>query len=184
MLSAATGGHVMRHATLLFLTIALLPIHARSEVIQSAADGALIEHRFQVPGTTAEAWRALIHPELWWPEDHTWSGSRANLSLVPAAGGCYCENWADGSAEHARVVMAIPGRLLRMRGALGPLQQMAVTGVLTVALEPGEAGTAITVTYRLSGDASHKLDQFVPVVDKVLGLQFGAFAGFAGRGAP
>ena len=174
----------MRHIAPLLIAVALLPVHARSEVIESAADGALIEHRFQVPGTAADAWRALIHPELWWPEDHTWSGSRANLSLVPTAGGCYCENWADGSAEHARVVLAIPERLLRMRGALGPLQQMAVTGVLTVALEPGEAGTMIAVSYRISGDASHELDQFVPVVDKVLGLQFGALAGFAAKEAP
>jgi hypothetical protein len=56
--------------------------------------------------------------------------------------------------------------------------------VLTVELEPGDGSTGITVTYRISGDASHKLDQFVPVVDKVLGLQFGAFAEFAGGGAP
>jgi hypothetical protein len=35
------------------------------------------------------------------------------------------------------------------------------------------------VTYRISGDASHKLDTFVPVVDKVIGLQFGAFAAYA-----
>ena len=174
----------MRLASLLVVAFALLPVPARSEVVQSAPDGALIEHHFLVARSAEDTWHALIHPESWWPEDHTWSGSRANLSLAPSAGGCYCENWADGSAEHARVVMAIPGRLLRMRGALGPLQQMAVTGVLTVALEPGEAGAAITVTYRISGDSSHKLDQFVPVVDKVLGLQFGALAEFAGSEAP
>ena len=57
---------------------------------------------------------------------------------------------------------------------------MAVTGVLTVKLTPTEGGTEAVVTYRLSGDPSHALDQFVPVVDQVIGLQFSAFAGYAG----
>jgi uncharacterized protein YndB with AHSA1/START domain len=169
---------------LLIFAFALLPVHARSEVVQSAPDGALIEHHFLVARTVEDTWHALIHPEPWWPEDHTWSGSRANLSLAPSAGGCYCENWAEGSAEHARVVMAIPGRLLRMRGALGPLQDMAVTGVLTITMTPDEGGTGLKVTYRLSGDASHQVDQLVPVVDTVLELQFEALVAFAGQAAP
>jgi uncharacterized protein YndB with AHSA1/START domain len=174
----------MRPSVLLLFATVLLPAYARSELVQSAPDAALIEHHFQVSRPVPDVWRALLHPELWWPEDHTWSGSRANLRLEPAAGGCYCENWAGGSVEHARVVMAIPERLLRMRGALGPLQQMAVTAVLTIRLEPVEGGTAMTVTYRISGDASHKLDEFVPVVDKVLGQQFGSLATFAGQATP
>jgi len=174
----------MRSRILLGFAVALLPGYAHGEVVQSSPDGALIEHHFQVSRPATEVWAALVHPERWWPEDHTWSGSRANLNLVPAAGGCYCESWAEGSAEHARVVMALPGRMLRMQGALGPLQQMAVTGILTIRLEPGEAGTAIDVTYRLSGDPSHQLDQFVPVVDQVLGLQFASLASFVGEAAP
>ena len=76
--------------------------------------------------------------------------------------------------------MAQPGALLRIRGALGPLQDMAVTGVLTIQLKPASAGgTEATVTYRLSGDASHKLDGFINVVDQVIGQQFGAFATYA-----
>jgi hypothetical protein len=77
--------------------------------------------------------------------------------------------------------MARPGELLRMRGALGPLQEMALTGVLTIALAAKGEGTEATVTYRLSGDPSHKLDGFVAVVDKVIGQQFGSFAAYAGK---
>jgi hypothetical protein len=76
--------------------------------------------------------------------------------------------------------MAAEPKMLRLRGSLGPLQDMAVTGVLTVKLTPTEGGTEAVVTYRLSGDPSHALDQFVPVVDQVIGLQFGAFARHAG----
>ena len=156
--------------------LALLPLVAAAELTQSATDGAVIEHRFQVATTPAAAWQVLVNPGRWWPADHTWSGSPSNLSLVPEAGGCFCERWDGNSAEHARVVMARPAELLRLRGSLGPLQEMALTGVLTVTLAAKDSGTEAVVTYRLSGDASHKLDSFVPVVDQVIGQQFGNFA--------
>lgn len=157
-----------------------MPAMASAAATQSSPDGAVVEHRFHIAASPQDAWDALVHPESWWPSDHTWSGDRSNLRLDPRAGGCFCESWGDASAEHGRIIMSQPGRLLRFRGALGPLQDMAVTAVLTVTLVAAEAGgTDATVTYRVSGDASHKLDTFVPAVDKVIGLQFGAFAAWA-----
>jgi uncharacterized protein YndB with AHSA1/START domain len=161
--------------------LCLLPLAAQAELKHSAPDGALIEHRYRLSATPGEAWQALVHPELWWPADHTWSGKSSHLSLSPMAGGCFCEAWPGGSAEHARVVMAAEAKMLRMRGSLGPLQDMAVTGVLTVTLTAAEGGSEAVVTYRLSGDPSHGLDKFVPVVDQVIGLQFGSFARHAGE---
>jgi len=158
----------------------LLSAAAHAAVMQSSPDGAIVEHRFQITASPQAAWDALVHPELWWPSDHTWSGARANLRMEARAGGCFCETWGEASAEHGRVVMSLPGKLLRIRGALGPMQEMAVTAVLTVTLKATDSGgTEATVTYRISGDASHKLDAFVPVVDQVLGQQFGAFAAYA-----
>lgn len=152
---------------------------ARAEVRQSSADGAIIEHRFQIPGTPQDAWAVLVHPEKWWPADHTWSGDPAYMQLNDQAGGCFCEKWGENSAEHGRVVMSMPGQLLRIRGSLGPFQEMAVTGVLTVRLAAKDGGTEATVTYRLSGDSSHQLAAMMPVVDKVVGQQFGSFARLA-----
>ena len=154
----------------------LLSATAAAGVKQHAPDGAVIEHRFQIAAPPAVAWQTLVHPERWWPADHTWSGVPGNLTLEPDAGGCFCERWDGNSAEHARVVMARPGELLRLRGSLGPLQEMAVTGVLTVNLTGKDGGTEAVVVYRLSGDASHKLDGFIAGVDQVIGLQFGNFA--------
>jgi len=163
----------------------LLPLAVPAAVTQSSPDGATVEHHFHIAASPEDAWDALVHPESWWPSDHTWSGDRARLRLDAQAGGCFCENWGEASAEHGRIVMAQPGTLLRFRGALGPLQDMAVTAVLTVKLVAAESGGSdATVTYRVSGDASHKLDAFVPVVDKVIGLQFGAFAAFASAPPP
>jgi uncharacterized protein YndB with AHSA1/START domain len=170
----------MQTRILIAAALCLLSQDSLAELKQSAPDGALIEHRYALTVAPEQAWQALIHPERWWPEDHTWSLSRAHLSLSPVAGGCFCETWPGGSAEHARVVMAAEPKMLRLRGSLGPLQDMAVTGVLTVKLTPTEGGTEAVVTYRLSGDPSHALDQFVPVVDQVIGLQFAAFARHAG----
>ncbi len=155
--------------------------NAAAEIRQSSADGALIEHHFQIPARPEDAWSALVHPERWWPADHTWSGDPAYLLLTAHAGGCFCESWGENSVEHGRVVMALPGRLLRIQGALGPMQELALTGVLTVKLAAVDAGTEATVTYRLSGDASHAVAGFVPAVDRVIGEQFGAYAHFAAQ---
>jgi len=171
---------------LLVATVALLiPMAAPTAVTQSSPDGAIVVHHFPIAASPQAAWNVLVHPELWWPSDHTWSGDRANLRMEAQAGGCFCENWGESSAEHGRIVMAQPGKLLRIRGALGPLQDMAVTGVLTVKLNATASGsTEATVTYRVSGDASHKLDAFIPAVDHVIGQQFGAFAAYASTPKP
>jgi len=166
----------MKKAILAGVLAAALPVAAIAEVKAAAADGFLIEHRYSIAAPAARVWESLLHPERWWPADHTWSGVPGNLSLAPDSGGCFCERWDGNSAEHARVVMAKPGELLRLRGALGPLQEMAVTGVLTITLAAKDGGTEAVVTYRLSGDPSHKLDGFIAAVDQVIGLQFANFA--------
>jgi uncharacterized protein YndB with AHSA1/START domain len=170
----------MNRNVMAVLIALFLPVATPAAVVQSSPDGAIVKHHFHIAASPQAAWNVLVHPELWWPSDHTWSGDRANLRLEAQAGGCFCENWGESSAEHGRIVMAQPGTLLRIRGALGPMQEMAVTAVLTVKLAATDSGgTEATVTYRISGDASHKLDAFIPAVDQVIGLQFGAFAAYA-----
>lgn len=60
---------------------------------------------------------------------------------------------------HGRVIRWERDRLLVIDAALGPLQALAVNGVLTFALEPAGTGTKLTVTYRVSGDPSAALDK-------------------------
>jgi uncharacterized protein YndB with AHSA1/START domain len=170
-----------RPALLLLLAVAGMPSVAGAEVKQATPDGMVLEHRFEIAASPAAAWEVLVHPERYWPADHTWSGNAANLSLVAQAGGCFCEQWDGGSVEHGRVIMVQPGRLLRFRGSLGPFQEMAVSGVLTVTLAPGGNGTTAVVTYRLSGDPSHRLDALAAIVDGVLRQQFAGFAALAAQ---
>ncbi|HSQ69210.1 MAG TPA: hypothetical protein VLM41_03935 [Steroidobacteraceae bacterium] len=174
---------MIRTAALAIIAL-LAATPARAALEYAADDGFLVRHDYSIAASTERAWAALVHPERWWPEDHTWSGNRVNLTLAPQAGGCLCERWPEGSAEHARVVMARPGKLLRLRGALGPLQEFALTGVLTVSLSATEEGSRATVSYRVSGDDHAGLGQFARVVDEVIGAQFAAFALHASQTRP
>lgn len=161
--------------------LAGLPLAAGAEVKFASPDAMLIRHEFRIEAPAAKAWEALVHPERYWPAEHTWSGKREALSLEPVAGGCYCERWDGGSAVHGRVAMAVPGRTLTLDAALGPFLEMAVSGILSIKLEEKEGTTTAVVRYRVSGDPAHKLDALAPVVDQVLGMQFGAFAQEAGK---
>lgn len=169
--------------TAVIVTGVLMTSAAYGDVKLATADALMIEHRFQITATPEQAWEVLVHPERYWPKEHTWSGDAANLRLVPHAEGCFCERWTDASAEHGHVVMALPGRLLRFRGALGPFQEMAVTGVMTITLEANDGGTLAVVNYRLSGDPSHRLGDMAQGVDPVIRQQFAGFATLASRSA-
>lgn len=169
----------MRFRILAATLLAVFPILAGAEVKLATADALSIEHRFTIEVPATKAWESLVHPERYWPADHTWSGKRESLSLEASAGGCFCERWDGGSAEHGRVVMAIPGKVLTLNAALGPFLDMAISGILAITLEEKGAVTTAVVTYRVSGDSAHKLDALAPIVDQVLGVQFGNFAAHA-----
>ncbi|WP_395680137.1 SRPBCC domain-containing protein [Dokdonella sp.] len=169
------------------LPLSLLAIAgvAHAEVRQSAADGFLVVLSEPVAATPAKAWAALVQPQRWWSDEHTWSGKAANLSLKPEAGGCFCERWTGGSVEHGRVVMALPPQLLRLEAALGPLQEFALKGVLTFRIDSGDDGaTTLALEYRVNGASASGLDAFAPQVDEVLGQQFARLVRFVANGNP
>lgn len=169
----------MRFRILAVAFVTTFPVAAGAAVKLATADAVLIEHRFTIEVSAAKAWESLVHPERYWPADHTWSGKRESLSIEANAGGCFCERWDGGSAEHGRVVMAIPGKVLTLSAALGPFLDMAISGILSIGLEEKDGVTTAVVTYRVSGDPAHKLDALAPIVDQVLGMQFGNFAAHA-----
>jgi uncharacterized protein YndB with AHSA1/START domain len=162
----------------------LLGTPCLAAVKQSAPEGFIVEHKLSIAASPAQAWAALGQPARWWPKEHTWSGDAANLSLKLELGGCFCERWKDGGAEHGRVIMLRRNQLLRLQAALGPMQDMAVSGVLSIALAAKDEGTEATVTYRVSGTPAHGFDKMATVVDQVIGLQFGGWAAFAAGQGP
>jgi hypothetical protein len=114
----------------------------------------------------------LIQPAHWWSSDHTFSGNAANMTLDARAGGCWCETLAGGgSVEHLRVVYVAPGKSLRLRGALGPFQGLAVDGVMTWSVKAVGDGADLTFSYLVAGYSKDGFDDLSKSADRVLGDQ-------------
>jgi hypothetical protein len=90
------------------------------------------------------------------------------------AGGCFCEKLADGgSVQHGRVIYVQPAVMVRLDAALGPLQDMAINGVLTFKFAPGEKSgeTLVIMTYRVAGALTLESAKLAPIVDQVMSGQ-------------
>jgi uncharacterized protein YndB with AHSA1/START domain len=151
-------------------------------VKESADDRLSIESVVMAERSPDEVYQLLVKPQRWWDGAHTYSGAASNLRLDARAGGCFCEKVGRGSIEHGRVIYTDPGKLLRLDAALGPLQEMAVTGVLTFKLEPDAGGTRITMTYRVAGALAMKGGTLAPVIDQVMTGQLNRLAAVAAAG--
>jgi uncharacterized protein YndB with AHSA1/START domain len=118
--------------------------------------------------------RALVDVGSWWSKDHTYTGDAGNLSIAAQPGGCFCEKLPNGGGvEHGRVVNVAPGALLRLDGALGPLQELGVSGSMTWQIAASGQGSTLTMTYVVGGYAPGGLDKLAAVVDQVLSQQVG-----------
>lgn len=165
---------------------------AFAEVVE-ADDGHFITRaEAVVESSPKETWLALISPARWWSSEHTWSTDAENLTLMPQAGGCFCEKipevnepdrfTLEGSVEHMRVIQAYPEVALRMTGALGPLQSEPVTGILTVAISENEEGegTRIVWEYNVGGQMRYPIPVISRAVDGVMTLQLSRLADLLG----
>jgi len=163
--------------------LAAAPVAA--EVKKQDVGGFLVTHIAEVEASPDEIWKRLIKPKDWWNKNHSWSGSVEGFYISPQAGGCFCESIKDkdkdgnpvltGSVEHMRVIHANPGKVLRMTGALGPLQSEAVNGTLTVAMAPAkdkDGVTAVSFNYIVGGYMRFKVADMAKAVDGVIGEQF------------
>ena len=161
-----------------------------AEVVEETPTGFTTRDSVVVKGTPYEVWLALIAPAKWWNKSHTWSGDAANLYISPQANGCFCELLpppADapeeirrGSALHMTVIQADPGKALRMRGGLGPLQSEPADGVLTVALSKSGEGTRIVWEYVVGGPMRYKVPEISKAVDGVMSQQLRGLARLLG----
>jgi hypothetical protein len=145
---------------------------AAAEVVAVAANGFEVRETAHTAASSDKVYAALLLPARWWSSDHTFSGSAANLVLDAHAGGCWCETLpGGGSAEHLRVVYLSPGKMLRLRGALGPFQALAVDGVMTLSVKSVSDGTDISLTYVIGGYAKDGFGELSKAADGVLGEQ-------------
>lgn len=157
---------------------------AQAEITQSGASGFVSNHADAVQASPDAVWQAILKLPAWWSDAHTYSGKAANLVLDPRAGGCWCESWDGGSVQHARVVLVMNGRLLRLHGGLGPLQDLPVEGVLNIATGVRDGQTQLRMHYRVGGPAELALDKLAAPVDGVMGVQFKRLKALIETGKP
>jgi hypothetical protein len=162
----------------------LIPNAAYAEIKAQGENGFNVVQIATVDAEPNVIWKRLIAPKEYWNKSHSWSGSVDGFYIDAQAGGCFCEVIQEkqpngklkniGSVEHMRVIFAHPGKVLRMQGALGPLQSEAVLGTLTVAIEPAKdkPGTLVSFSYVVGGYMRYKVRDIAPSVDKVIGEQF------------
>jgi uncharacterized protein YndB with AHSA1/START domain len=155
----------MRH----WLFALLLVATPAAAEFTTSDQGFIVTNRVVIAAPPAAVWAALVQPSRYWNPAHSYSGSSANLSLDPRAGGCFCETLPDGgSVEHLRVTMVQPNQLLRLSGALGPLGSEGLAGGLTWQLEAAEGGTRVTQRYVVGGNMRFERVTIAPAVDGVL----------------
>ena len=162
-----------------FALACALCLDAAAEVGGVTPSGFLVTHRIETRADPALVYAALGQPGKWWNADHTYSRNSENLRMRLAAGECFCEAWEGNSVEHGRVILALAGKRLRLEGALGPLQDMAVNAILDFRVEPRDGGSAVTMTYRVRGAAEAALDRIAAPVDNVMGDQLQRLAKYA-----
>lgn len=158
---------------------------ARAEVVDVQANGFEVRQTVQIAGTPDKVYAAFSQIGHWWSSDHTFSRDASHLSLDPVAGGCFCEALpGGGSVMHLRVVYADPGKVLRLEGAIGPMQTLGATGHLTWSLSAKAGGTELVQTYDTGGYAKGGFANWAPPVDMVLGQQVARLKAWVETGKP
>jgi len=176
----------MRKITKLLVgsALILLPLHAHAEVASSAPSGFIVKTDAVVAVSPDSMYATLVHHvSEWWDPEHTFSGDAGNLSLDAKPGGCFCEALDDGGGvRHLQVVYAAPGKVLRLTGALGPLQGWGLSGSLTFSFEVRGDSTLARMQYAVGGYMEGGLEEIAPIVDGVLRGQFMRLKAFAESG--
>lgn len=159
---------------------------ARGEVMDASRNGFTSKNTVAIAAPPGEAFRALIQDVAdWWDPAHTFSRNAGNLSIDAKVGGCFCEKLGErGWVRHLDVVFVDPGNLLRMRGGLGPLQELGATGSLTWAFAGTGDTTELTLTYQVGGYYPDGLDKLAGSVDAVLGEQLERLKSYIEKGSP
>jgi uncharacterized protein YndB with AHSA1/START domain len=159
----------MRRVSFAITLLLVAAIPAAATVVDVASNGFTVQVSARIAASPDKVYSALIKPAHWWDSDHTFSGKAVNLVLDVKAGGCWCEKLPNGgSAMHLTVVYVDPGKVLRLRGALGPFQSYGVEGAMTWRLKALGDGTDLSLTYALGGYYHDGFEQWSRGADGVL----------------
>jgi hypothetical protein len=177
----------MRNRLWAALVLAAVATQATAAVSSSSPTGFVIRIELPIAAARAESYARALEIGRWWSDAHTYSGAASNMSLSREPGGCFCETLKDGGfVRHGSVELSIPPVMLRISTALGPLQELGVSGALSLQFaSAGENATNLVVTYAVSGhEPKTGLGEFAPLVNTVLQEQFDRLKRYAETGKP
>jgi uncharacterized protein YndB with AHSA1/START domain len=167
------------------IAVLLTSVAAKADVADVSPTGFQLRIAVHVAAPPDKVYAAIVQPAKWWNSDHTFSGSAANLTLDAKAGGCFCEALPNGgSVEHLTVAAVMPGKMLRMRGALGPFQGSGIEGAMTWSLEATGGQTDLTVTYDLGGHMKGGFGDWPQKANAMVSEQVARLKKFVETGAP
>ena len=152
----------------------LAPALASADVVSSSPAGFIVRIELPVAAPPADVYSKFFEIGKWWSDVHTYSGKASNLSLRNEPGGCLCEALAGGGfVRHASLEYSDKGKVARLDGALGPLQELGAHGLLAFSFGAADktnpsAGTKLVVTYTVSGFQPEK--GFEPLAEPVNGV--------------
>ena len=162
----------MTKSMLVALAAVLMAGSVRAEVVEQTANGFSLQEHVTIAAAPDKVYAELIQPAHWWSSSHTFSGDAKNMTFDARAGGCWCETLKDGgSVLHMSVINVVPGKLLRMRGALGPFQSTGMDGAMNIVLTAKGKSTEVALVYNLGGYVWGGYQALPASADGVLGLQ-------------
>ena len=180
------GTAIMLRCSLGTLALVMLSGTPAQSAPQVTPNGFLVNFEVSVNAPAAKVYDALVgQVGSWWDPQHTYSGDAKNLSIDARPGGCFCEKLPNGGGiEHARVIYVAPREILRLSGALGPLQTSGVAGTLTWKLTSGTDNTRLQLSYSVGGFIDGGFEKIAPGVESVLRVQLDRLKQFAETGKP
>jgi uncharacterized protein YndB with AHSA1/START domain len=180
------GAAIKRRCSLGALALVMFPGAPAESAPQVTLNGFLVKFEVSVNAPAAKVYDALVGQiGAWWDSEHTYSGDAKNLSIDARPGGCFCEKLPNGGGiEHARVIYVAPREVLRLSGALGPLQASGVAGTLTWKLTSGTDNTRLQLSYSAGGFIEGGFEKLAPAVESVLRGQLDRLKEFAETGKP
>lgn len=158
---------------------------ALADVTDVSPTGFQVRIKAHIGAPPAKVYATIITPAKYWNPVHSYSHNAANLSIDAKAGGCFCETLPDGgSVQHLTVATVMPGRLLRMRGALGPFQQSGMEGSMSWEVTAVGQETDLVVTYDLGGHMVGGFGDWPQKADGMVSEQVARLKRFLETGSP
>lgn len=166
----------MKRAILAAAAAAALAVPAAAKVTDQTAGGFTVVLEGDIALAPDEAWTRFVDIGSWWSSGHSFSGDAGNMTITAQPGGCWCEKLPEGGfVEHMGVAFAAPGKMLVLKGGMGPLVFMGATGSLVVKFDPTDAGTHLTMTFAVGGYDPAGWADLSKAVDGVLTEQLGLY---------